>query len=76
MYKTHTQPVKKAIQVTQCIYCGYEQHLSIDIQCPVVGIGETLDNQQLLAKYGTLEAALQAHGLEPQPRRLRLSAKA
>jgi hypothetical protein len=65
MYKTRTQPKKEAIQDTRCIYCGYEEHLSIDIQCPVVGVGERLDNQQLLAKYGTLEAALQAHGLEP-----------
>jgi hypothetical protein len=67
MYKARTQPLKQATQVTRCIYCGYEQHLSVDIRCPVVGIGETLDNQQLLATYGTLEAALQAHGLELQP---------
>jgi hypothetical protein len=67
MYKASLQPVRKTTQVTLCSYCGYEEHLSIDIQCPVIGNGERLDNQQLLAKYGTLEAALQAHGLEPTP---------
>ena len=50
----------------QCCYCSYEEHLSTDIQCPVVGIGEPLDNASLLAKYGTLEAALKSHGLRDE----------
>ena len=47
-----------------CCYCSYEEHLSTDIQCPVIGIGEPLDNAGLIEKYGTLEAALKFYGLD------------
>lgn len=47
-----------------CVHCSYEEHLSTDIQCPVVGIGEPLDNASLLEKHGTLEAAQKFYGLD------------
>lgn len=50
----------------QCCQCGYEEHLSTDIQCPVIGIGEPLDNAGLIEKYGTLEAALKFYGLDDE----------
>lgn len=51
----------------QCPYCSYEKHLSTDIQCPVVGVGEPLDNEGLLKRFGTLEAALTFYGLGDEP---------
>jgi hypothetical protein len=40
-----------------CFFCGYEKHLSTDYQCPVVGIGEPIDNDQLLERYDSTENA-------------------
>lgn len=50
----------------QCCYCSCEEHLSTDIQCPVIGIGEALDNAGLIEKYGTLEAALKFYALDDE----------
>ena len=58
--------VKQAVDNNECFYCGFDQHLSTDIQCPVVGIGDIVDNQLLLEMYGTLEAALEVYGLAPK----------
>ncbi len=49
-----------------CFYCSYKEHLSADIQCPVIGIGEPLDNASLLEKHGTLEAALKFYRLDDE----------
>lgn len=48
----------------QCCYCSYEEHLSTDIQCPVVGIGVPCSNAGLIETYGTLAAALKFYGLD------------
>ncbi len=47
----------------RCFYCHYEEHLATDIQCPVIGVGETCTNAELLERYGTVEAAYRAYGM-------------
>ena len=48
---------------SRCFYCHYEEHLATDIQCPVIGIGETCINAELHERYGTVEAAYVAYGM-------------
>ncbi len=36
-----------------CEFCGYEDHLSPDYQCPVIGVGEAITNAQVLERYGS-----------------------
>lgn len=46
----------------RCCYCSFEEHLSTDIQCPVVGIGVPYDNAGLIDTYETLRTALNFYG--------------